>query len=56
MILNAGGRTPTAPPDQSVDTIALQLDRWSRGSRAQHKWAETARVCQDFFEGNQWTP
>lgn len=56
MIIAPGGRAPSRAPDQDIETLQLQLDRWARASRAQHKWAETARVCQDFFEGNQWSP
>ena len=56
MIIAPGGQAPKRAPEQDLDTIALQLDRWARGSRAQHQWAETARQCQNFFEGNQWTP
>lgn len=53
MIIKPDPRRPM--PDQDIDAIALQLDRFERAALAHKRWAESAKVCQDFVEGRQWT-
>lgn len=31
------------------------MERFLRAAAPHRKWAETGKVCQDFFEGRQWT-
>lgn len=43
-------------PTQDVQKI-IRLSQWfCRDAEGHAKWAETAKICQDFFEGRQWTP
>lgn len=41
---------------QNQDVIEAQLDRWSAALPGHKHWADTARTCQKFLEGEQWTP
>jgi hypothetical protein len=43
-------------PLQDYDVIRLLLYRFDRAARGQKSWAEEAKQCVEFFEGNQWTP
>lgn len=54
----ADGGTPNVPmlPLQDFNTLELQLYRFDRAARAQRLWAEPARRCVNFYEGQQWTP
>lgn len=60
MLLGDGRRRKL--PDQNIDDIALQLDRWERSSLAHRAWAEGkedlpgSRLCYRFVEGDQWAP
>lgn len=42
-------------PAQDQEVIDLQIDRWDRAVAAHNPWQETAKVCTDFVEGNQWS-
>jgi len=42
-------------PPQDYDVIRLLLHRFDRAARGQQKWAEEAKQCIEFFEGDQWT-
>jgi hypothetical protein len=40
---------------KGYDVVEGQHDRWSRAAPGHETWAEQAKTCTDFFEGNQWT-
>lgn len=42
-------------PKQNHETVRILMERWLRAATPHRKWAETGKVCQDFFEGRQWT-
>jgi hypothetical protein len=48
---------PTMPglPPQSIDRLHMHLYRFDRAARAHRIWAEGARKCVNFYEGQQWT-
>lgn len=41
--------------DQNIALVRILMERYMRASDAHRPWAEEAKVCQDFFEGRQWT-
>lgn len=50
------GPTPTNKlPEQDQTKVMILAERHQRASWAHNKWAESAKVCVDFFEGRQWT-
>lgn len=50
------GPTPTDKlPEQDQTKVMILAERHQRASWAHNKWAESAKVCVDFFEGRQWT-
>lgn len=42
-------------PEQNAETSRILMERWLRAATPHRRWAETGKVCQDFFEGRQWT-
>lgn len=40
---------------KGYDVIEAQHDRWARATPGHEQWAEVAKICTEFFEGNQWT-
>lgn len=42
-------------PPQNPEIVRILLERWLRAASPHRRWAEQAKVCQDFFEGRQWT-
>ena len=42
-------------PEQNFETILLVADRFDRASQAQAIWAEQAKLCVEFVEGQQWS-
>jgi hypothetical protein len=44
---------PAAIDEQ--DVVYEQLDVWSRDRQAHRIWAEEAKQCQNYIEGNQWS-
>lgn len=42
-------------PEQNLDVITTQLDRYLRGRDAMRQYAETYRTTADFLEGRQWS-
>lgn len=42
-------------PQQNYEVTRILMERWLRAAIPHRRWAETAKVCQDFFEGRQWT-
>lgn len=40
---------------QDYEIIEAQMDRYRRASQGHEKWAEMAKICTQFFEGEQWT-
>lgn len=50
-----GPNPPAAAPVQSIETLEAQHDRFQRDAEAHKRWAEQAKLCQDFTEGKQWS-
>lgn len=42
-------------PAQDMTVIATQIDRLVRAKEGMREWAELAKVCTEFVEGQQWT-
>lgn len=40
---------------QNAEISLVLMGRYLRAAEAHRRWAEEATVCQNFFEGNQWT-
>lgn len=40
---------------RGYDIIDAQHERWSRATSGHQSWAEVAKICTEFFEGEQWT-
>jgi hypothetical protein len=51
-----GPNPPAQAPAQDMATLEAQFDRFQRDAEAHKRWAEQAKVCQQFVEGEQWTP
>lgn len=42
-------------PEQNAETARILMERWLRAATPHRKWAETGKLCQDFFESRQLT-
>lgn len=42
-------------PEQNNEKVLLQLDRFTRARMAMQRWAEMAKLCTMFLEGEQWS-
>lgn len=42
-------------PPVNSELVQILLYRWLRAAAAHRKWAESGKLCQDFFEGRQFT-
>ena len=40
---------------KGLDIVDGQHDRWTRASPGHEQWAQIARICTEFYEGDQWT-
>jgi len=43
-------------PEQNDELIRRMCYRWIRAVKPHNEWAEKAKVCVQFLEGEQWTP
>lgn len=43
-------------PEQNHEIVRRMCYRWIRALQPHNKWAETAKLCIEFLEGEQWTP
>ena len=52
----AYGLTGIALPEQNDELVRRMCHRWIRAIRPHNEWAEKAKECINFLEGEQWTP
>jgi hypothetical protein len=50
-----GPDAPKTTPLQDIAVIEEQLDAFRRDGEGHRKWAEDAKVCQEFTDGKQWS-
>lgn len=42
-------------PDQNPEVVRILMERWLRAATPHRRWAESGKLCQDFFESRQWS-